>query len=238
LQLPTPRTPVSKCIALGLYTAAMLGKFSANPVLGSIAATLTTATNGLTSSQKAYADGVIALIPLRVGVKFVDYRSDKAVRALQRQAEVADDKKAGKIGTALFPDGVTPIIRPVGDTQVTEMRALEGRMDAATSLWPAAPAEKAKITAERAAYETALNERKTGMHTSADLRAKRDAAKEDFLDVYASTAARVKAEFPRDRAMQDLFFDRVTDAVVADDEDATDEAAPGNPDVPPPVQPS
>jgi hypothetical protein len=35
-------------------------------------------------------------------------------------------------------------------------------------------------------------------------------AKEDFLDVYAEIAARVKAEFPRDRKMQDLFFDDVT----------------------------
>lgn len=166
-------------------------------------------------------------IEQRTGIKYADHVSDKVVRGVQRQAEIADDKKNGKIGTALFPGGVTPIIRPVGNTQVIEMRALEGRIEAAGALWPGAMPEKAKIMAERIAYETALTERRTAMETAADLRAKRDAAREDFLDVYAATAARVKAEFPRDRAMQDLFFDRVTDAVVAEDAAADADEAPG-----------
>ena len=45
------------------------------------------------------------------------------------------------------------------------------------------------------------------MEKTADLRAKRDAVREYFLDVYAATAFRVKAEFPRNRASQELFFD-------------------------------
>jgi hypothetical protein len=219
----------------------MLAKFPQNQVLASLATTLTTATINLSAAQKAHADAVIALIPKRVAVKYADFIADKVVRGLQRQAEIADDKKNGKIGTALFPNGVTPIIRPVGNTQVVEMRALEGRLEAAIALWPAAAAEKAKIAAERTNYETALTERRTAMEAAADLRAKRDAAKEDFLDVYAATANRVKAEFPRDRPMQDLFFDKVTEAVVADDDDDTDEAAPGGgeqPGVPPPAMPA
>ena len=53
--------------------------------------------------------------------------------------------------------------------------------------------------------------------------------------MYASTAAKVKAELPRDREKQDLFFDKVTDAVVADDEeDASDDAAPTTPPGAPP----
>lgn len=39
-----------------------------------------------------------------------------------------------------------------------------------------------------------------------DRRARRDAAKAQFLDVYAQVAAGVKAEFPRNRQMQELFF--------------------------------
>src|SRR5688572_22055340 len=112
LQLPTPKTPVSKCIALGLYAPAMLAKFPQNQVLASLATTLTTATTNLAAAQKAHADAVIALIPKRVAVKYADFIADKVVRGLQRQAEIADDKKNGKIGTALFPNGVTPIIRP------------------------------------------------------------------------------------------------------------------------------
>ncbi len=220
-----------------MYCPAMLGNFPQNPVLGSLAATLGTATGNLDTAQKAYAAAVLALIPKRVAVKYADHVSDKVVRGVQRQAEIADDKKGGKIGTAIFPGGVTPIIRPVGNTQVIEMRALEGRLEAAGALWPSAMTEKGKIMAERIAYETALTERRTAMETSADLRAKRDAAKEDFLDVYAATAARVKAEFPRDRPMQDLFFDRVTDAVVADEDDDDDEAPAAEGAVPGPATP-
>ena len=108
-----------------------------------------------------------------------------------------------------------------------------------TTIWPAAGAEKAKVTAERVKYEAALGGRRTAMVTAADLRAKRDAATEDFLDVYATVAARVKAAFPRNRVMQDLFFDKVTDAVVVDDDEgADDEAEPPAVPASPPASPS
>jgi hypothetical protein len=222
LQIPTPRTPVSKCAALGLYAQTMLGQFPANPALAALATTIGAATSALTAAQHAYAEGVVALIAPRVLVRYADHSSDLAVRAVQRAAETADGMKGGKIAAAVFPGGVTPIVRPVGATQVAEMRALEGRLEAAVTLWPGAGAEKAKLTDERTKYEAALAARKTALEKVADLRAKRDAAKEDFLDVYAATAARVKAEFPRNRAMQDLFFDKVTDAVVADDAEEPD----------------
>ena len=229
LQIPTPKTPVSKCIALGLYSQSMLGLFPANPALAALSTTISTATSALAAAQGAYAEAVLALIAPRVLVRFADYSSDMAVRASQRAAESADGMKGGKIGGAVFPDGVTPIVRPVGATQVTEMRALEGRLEAAMALWPGAGAEKAKITDQRTKYEAALAARRTAMEKTADLRAKRDAVREDFLDVYAATASRVKAEFPRNRASQELFFDKVSDAVVAeetvDDPDAADEAA-------------
>ena len=229
MQLPTSKTPVSKCIALGKYAATMLGMFSDNAVLTSIAATLTAATNGLDAAQTAYAGSVLSLIAVRVGVKYNDYVSDLAVRALQRQAEVTDGKKAGKVASFLFPEGVTPVIRPVGKSQITQMVALEGLLDAVAPIWPPAADEKAKIVARRTAYDAAITQRETAMVASAALRAKRDMAKEDFLDVYAAAAAKVKAEFPRDREKQDLFFDKVTDAVVADEEDATDDASTGTP---------
>jgi hypothetical protein len=245
LQIPTPKTPVSKCIALGLYAQSMLGLFPANPALTALSTTIGAATSALTAAQNAYAEAVIALVVPRVLVRYADYSSDMAVRASQRAAETADGIKGGKIGGAVFPGGVTPIVRPVGATQVTEMRALEGRLEAAITLWPGAGAEKAKITDERTKYEAALTARRTALEKSADLRAKRDAAKEDFLDVYAATASRVKAEFPRNRAMQDLFFDKVSDAVVAeetsDEPDAADEPGDGGaaaPATPAPTSPA
>lgn len=238
MQLPTPKTPASRCIALGLYSQAMFAKFADNPVLVGLSAAVTSATTGLTSAQSAYAQAVVAIITPRVAVKYADFTSDRAVRAAQRAAETADGEKFGKVATAVFPDGVTPIVRPVGQTQCDLMRALEGRLEAAASIWPGAMAEKAKITAERTTYEASLAARRTAMEVASDLRAKRDAAKEDFLDVMAAAAGRVKEQFPRNRAMQDLFFDRVTDAAAIDDDAEDDETAPAaTPALPPPAPP-
>ena len=49
----------------------------------------------------------------------------------------------------------------------------------------------------------------------------------------------MKEQFPRSRAMQDLFFDRVTDAAAIDEDPDDDEANPAaTPAVPPPVPPA
>lgn len=77
--------------------------------------------------------------------------------------------------------------------------------------WGGALAKRAEITSLRKDYETALEQRKAAGQKASNARAARDAAKEDFLDVYAEITARVKAEFPRDRRMQDIFFDSVWD---------------------------
>src|SRR5699024_1798869 len=129
---------------LGSYCSAMLAKFPTNAVLALLSSTLGAATLTLTATQSAYAEAVTALIPLRVAVKYMDYVSDKTVRAVLLSAEIADGEKNGKIARAVFPDGVTPIVRPVGQTQCDQMRALEGRLEAAASIWPDALVQKAK----------------------------------------------------------------------------------------------
>ena len=235
MQLPTPKTPVSKCIALGMFAEGMFGEIPDNPVLAELSAAVGDVTAGLSTAQSTYAAAVLAIIPPRIKVKYADFISDKVVRSVQRAAETADGEKNGKIAAAVFPQGVTPIVRPSGQTQCDQMRALEGRLEAAQPIWPGAAAEKAKVAAERVKYEAALAARRTAMEAAATLRAKRDVAKEDFLDVYAAAAGRVKEQFPRNRVMQDLFFDRVVDAVVEDDDaeggDETEPAA--DPAIPP-----
>jgi hypothetical protein len=206
------KTPVPKCIRLALFTQRMLTKFN-NPNLAALATKLEAFNNNLIKAQNAYGDSVTAMIPVRVDVRFIDYTADDGVRAALRNAESADGKKGGKIASQLFPNGVTPIVRPVGETEVKELRDLEGRYDTLTATWQQAAPEKAKIVALRTQYEAVLAARKDGMQTTSNPRAARNAAKEDFLDIFAFAAGHVKAEFPRDRAMQDLFFDRVTDAV-------------------------
>ena len=100
MQLPTPKTPVSKCAALGLYAQTMLGQFPANPVLAALSTTLGGATSALTAAQLAYAEAVVALVVPRVLVRFADHTAGLAVRAPQRAAETADGVKDGKIASA------------------------------------------------------------------------------------------------------------------------------------------
>jgi hypothetical protein len=79
----------------------------------------------------------------------------------------------------------------------------------------------------REQYETALNARKSGMETTGALRAARNLAKEDFLDVYAAVAHRVRAAYPRDRRMHDLFFDNVRSSPELEDVEEEDVEEPG-----------
>lgn len=58
MQQPTTKTSVSKCVALGRYAAAMLGKLTNKPALLSFAASMTAAIDSLEASQGAYAASV------------------------------------------------------------------------------------------------------------------------------------------------------------------------------------
>ncbi len=70
-------------------------------------------------------------------------------------------------------------------------------------------ATHARIVEVRTRYETALRNRTTALNFASSKRALRDAAKEDFLDTYARVASAIKGLFPRDRVMQDIFFEDV-----------------------------
>lgn len=220
---PTMKTPVEQCEHKSLYRAMMLGKFSSIPALDGAGIKLGAATENLLAKQAAYNAKVKALIVARVELKYVDLMADKGVRMGLRVAEIEDGAPGGRVASVLFPNGTTPIIRPVGGTQVKEMRALEGRYKEVESIFPAASAERQKITALREHYEAALTARVQGMEQAAQARAARDLAKEEFLDVFAEVVNRIKAAFPRNKKMQDLFFLRTKPAGTTDD-DATDEA--------------
>lgn len=228
MQMPNAKTPIKKCEHLSLHAQTMLKKFSSVAALGGLADKLGEATAALVTAQSAYAAAVTTLVVLRVEVKYADFTADEGVRMAIRVADLADGKAGGRISSHLFPGGVTPIIKPVGDTQIVAMRALETRYDDVASSFPAAADEKQKLVMLRTQYETALTARKAGMETASNLRAARNLAKEDYLDVYNEAASRVRAAFPRDRRMQELFFDKVrADSEVEEvEEDVEDPAEP------------
>ena len=227
MQTPTKKTPVSKCINLARFAETMFSKFPKNAVLTALSPTLKAAREALATTQNAYAEAISEIVHARAEVRFADYVADKGVRSAVRAAEEADGHKGGKLVSMLAPQGITPIIKPIGATQVKEMHDLEGRLEAAAGAWDGAMAARAEITSLRKNYEAALEQRRVAGQKASNARAARDAAKEDFLDMYAEVAARVKAEFPRDRRMQDLFFESVweVDAATDDADDADDDAA-------------
>ena len=212
MQLPASKTPIARCVQLAFYSGQMLSKFPHRPALSQLAARMDTAGSLLDEVQAKYVASIKTIIRARVDVRFADWSSDNVIRMAQRAAEIADGKVGGAITSRLYPNGITPIIRPIGATQVLEMRDLESRYDVLAATWPEAAAEKDKIVAARKSYEDALNARRDALQNVSNARAARDITKEDFLGVYAEIASRVKAEFPRDRKMQDLFFDEVSAA--------------------------
>jgi hypothetical protein len=228
MQQPTIKTPVPKCVNLARFAETMFSKFAQNQTLASLASTLATARQSLSAAQHAYIEAVSEIVHARAEVRWADYAADKAVRSTLRKAEDADGHKNGKIVSAVFPDGMTPIIKSVGSTQIKAMQELENRLEAIAGHWDAALDERATLTKLRKEYEAALELRRAAGQKASNKKALRDAAREDFLDVYAEVAARVKAEFPRNRQMQDLFFDTVLDAASSSEESDEEDTGEGH----------
>lgn len=226
MRAPTMNTPASKCGDLATYSARMLGKFTSLPALVALAAEMMAAADELAAAQAVYEKAVRDILPTRVDVKYENHVSDRRIRVTQQKAEMADGKRGGRIAGAVFPEGSSPVTRLVGASQVKAMEDLEGRLVAAHALWPEAATEKEVIQVHRERYGNALTARQNAGQYARDMRAARNVAKDKFLHKYAEIMSRVEAEFPKDRAMQDLFFDEVrTKSALATADTSTDEAS-------------
>jgi hypothetical protein len=182
----------------------------------------------LVQAERALADAEEALNMARVDVMFEDHASDQYLRHLQGQAHSADGHKGGRFATTLFPDGLTEITRRQGPAQVKLMREVEGRLENMTT-WPEAMTNLAGLIVRRSNYEAAVEARTEAERNVTRARAARDAAKVRFLDLYAEIAARIQGAFPRNRRMQNLFFDVIRTRTRAGAGEP-DESVPGEPD--------
>ena len=209
MQIPTTTTPISRCIDLAHYASRMLSKFPDNATLVESAARLLEGGQALDQASRAYEAARGQDLVLRVDIGYTDYQADRQVRRTQQLAEIEDGRRGGRIASRVFPTGSTPITRLRGDSQVAAMRDMEARLEGSRDIWPQAEAAQAALAEHRGSYEEVLAARAENQRNVKDLRAARDAAKERFLDLYAQIASLVRAEFPRDRVLQDLFFDRV-----------------------------
>lgn len=228
MQVLTMRTPVSVCLSAGGYTIRMMTKHPEYPVMAELVPRLTGGRAELVQAERALADAEEALNMARVDVMFEDHASDQYLRRLQGQAQSADGHKGGRLATTLFPDGLTEITRRQGPVQIKRMRELEGRLENLTT-WPEAMTHLAGLIVRRSSYEAAIDARTEAERGVTRARAARDAAKVRFLDLYAEIAARIQVEFPRNRRMQELFFDTIRTRTRAG-ADEPDESLPGEPE--------
>ena len=215
---PTMRTPIERCEEKSLHTQGVLARFNSVPALQGLASILELATGNLLQKQAELVLKRKALIALRIEVLMCDRDSDQLIRACVKRVQIQDGQPEGRLEKTLYPDGSTPIIKPVGTLQVTEMRKLEGRYAAVVEQWPESAEEHRKLVASREKYEAALTARKAGLDAVGQAVVARDVAKEEFLDVFVEVASRIEAAFPRDKRTQDLFF-------LGDKEREDDEAA-------------
>jgi hypothetical protein len=219
MEIPSKNTPVAKCLALATFACQMMSKMAATQVvLQELVVKLNAARDKLATAENAYSAAETNLLPARVAVRFADHESDEGIKQRKRAAEMADGEANGPLASHLFPNGTTPLTKPLGAAQTKEMRDLEGRYDALISTWPDAATEKQQLTFLRQRYELALTTRSSGEQALADAKAARDFAKEEFLDAYAEVANRIRALFPRNKQKQDLFFDRVMQRVPTENE--------------------
>ena len=230
MQSPTSQTPIARCLALGAYAGQMLGKFPDNPLLVDLSQRMFLGVSTLRAAEQEVVTKQDALLLARVDLGYADYDSDQATRSSKKRAEIADGAPRGHIVSRVFPGGIADITRRFGESQIVAMRTIETRIANARSIWPDAEQELTRLQGSRERYEVALAARNQARQDLRDARTNRNAAREHFIDLYAEISSLVKAEFPRNRVLQDLFFDRVRARPAAADEFSTDPIESGDDD--------
>lgn len=223
MQNPTTKTPILRCLQLGRYASRMLGKFSKAPDLVPLAAKMTEITAPLDKASKAYEDAKGAIVEARVDVKFADHITDAELQNFIRRIELADGKAAGPLFKVIAPEGKTALVKPFGQKQLDVLVDLLGKLNALAPTWAGAAQEITTFEGLRQSYKDALTARDAAWQTARNLRVARNLAKEAFIAGYLETSFKVKALYPQDRKMQDLFFDEVENEVekdLGDDADA------------------
>lgn len=214
------RTPSERLERICQYTetaiARYLAVFKPPPAvvaaLVSVGDKLAASRGAIVGAQAAYREAVAATTAPRIEVRVIDLYADEVVRSIFRAAE----ESGPEVVASLFPHGVTPIVRPVGETEVSAIEALQRRVEA-LSEWSVGLSAIARLDEVLDVYRAALATRARSGRAAAEARYVRDTAREDLLDVLAAVRAQLRAVFPRDRARQSLFFDDV--GPLADDFD-------------------
>lgn len=168
-----------------------------------------------------------ALVKARVAVRFANFEVDQLIRTCSKAAEIADGGRRGPVFKAAFPEGVGPVIAPLGARQMkpTEklLERLEKSKDAAVvafaAEWmPKIAAVLAKLKAAAEAHTAARKAHDQAFAEEVALRTEHRRSVDRLM-------GQVRAAFPGDRDRQNIVFPQM-DEGGADGEDEGEAEAP------------
>lgn len=205
----------------------MLGKFPKVSELVAFAAKMTAATAALEGAKLAFESSAMAIVEARVDVRYIDMITDSELLNLIRRVELADGKAGGRIFKLIAPEGKTALVKPFGQSQVKVLVDTCGVLNELKPTWAGAAQEWTLVDGLRDQYDTALKGRDAAWQSARNLRVARNLAREAFIKAYLEISYGVKALYPDDKKMQDLFFDDVSNDVEKDLGEDEEPAAPG-----------
>jgi len=128
----------------------------------------------------------------------------------------ARTRAGGPLFKIVAPEGKTALVKPFGQKQLDVLIDLIGTLKALAATWAPAAQESASFEVLAKDYEAALKYRESAWQSARNLRVARNLAKQAFITGYLEISFSVKALYPQDKKMQDLFFDEVQNEVEKD----------------------
>lgn len=148
------------------------------------------------------------VLETRALLRFAEYNVDRVIRSVHRAAEIEDGGRRGRISTCLFPNGLTPVIKPSGRGQLKPTNDLIDRLrlakltgiDAFRSVW------LAKLETARTKFETVLATHDAAQAAHDEAFRAEIALRAAHWEMLDRVMGVVRMAFPLDRDLQDLIF--------------------------------
>lgn len=209
------------------YGYELEASLSQEPQLASTASIVRSQTAALESAYEARVKAERAMVQPKVQVRFADWRVDGTVRLVAKTAELADGGKRGPISRGLLPDGMSPLVAPVGTAQLQTTKDFVLRAKACT----VPGAEKVcaetlpRVEEAMGQLETAMKARQAAEAVYVSARAAEVAAQQDHELMIEKVMGLVRSTFPKERARWDLIFPSVRGARTVEVEETAEATA-------------
>jgi hypothetical protein len=175
----------------------------------------------LLAQYKARLDLREPLLLCRANMRFSCLRTKRAIRGLFNAAKQADGNRrgVGPIATALFPEGISPIVKPRGRNQMKPLKDLINRLalaktagidDFRTEQLPKLQAAQKDFEAAIAQYDAAKEAHDLAFQAEKALR-------DQHYDEVESVIGFLRSTFPHDREVQETIFPPVDRSDSVDD---------------------